>query len=72
MVDYRTPSGITGLTDGTRSGFIQFSSKQKTEIKIHLPDFQNVDDLNDEIGMQAYDPGKPIYSVAFILKKLKI
>ena len=57
MVQFRTASGITGITDGTRSGFIQFASKEETAIKIHLPQFDNVHDLNDEIEGQEYTGG---------------
>ena len=57
MIDFRTPSGITGQPNGSRLGYIQFSSPNKTSIRIHLPEFDDVFYLNDEIQSQAYDHG---------------
>ena len=57
MINLQTATGITGSSLGTRSGFIQFASKENTTIKIHLNDYNNVCDLNAAIEAQNYTAG---------------
>ena len=65
MIDFRTPTGINGQLNGTRSGYIQYASLANTAIEIHLPDFNNAFDLNAAIASQDYTGGSEhIFSVS--------
>ena len=57
LIDQLTANGITGYYSGTRSGFIQFASPWNTKTKIHLPEYNTVEELNSAISLQTFTRG---------------